>query len=75
VIAGVSLLSVPANARMRSPASPGCALPLSSLFDPVMIPSLVHFHLTSSGLRGILSWLEAAGQPFFLDPLEGTETS
>jgi hypothetical protein len=26
-------------------------------------------------LRGILSSLEAAGQLFFLDPLEGTETS
>jgi hypothetical protein len=35
----------------------------------------VHFRLTSSGLRGILSWLEAAGIPFFLDPFEGTAIS
>jgi hypothetical protein len=32
-------------------------------------------HLTSSGLSGILCSQEAAEVPFFLDPLEGTETS
>jgi len=40
-----------------------------------MLPSLVHFHMTSSRLGGILSSLEAAEQPFFLDPLEGSEIS
>jgi hypothetical protein len=39
------------------------------------ISVLVHFHLISSGLSGILSSLEATEFPFFLDPLEGTETS
>jgi hypothetical protein len=36
--------------------------------------SLVHFHLTSSGLRGRLSPLGRLEFPIFLDPLEGTET-
>jgi hypothetical protein len=45
------------------------------LYTDANISSLVHFHLTSSGLSGILSALEAAEFPFFLDPLEGTETS
>jgi len=36
---------------------------------------LVHFHLTSSDWSGIVSSLEAAAFPFFLDPLEGAETS
>jgi len=40
-----------------------------------MLLSLVHFHLTSSGLEGILSSLEAAGHPFFLGPLEDTAMS
>jgi hypothetical protein len=35
----------------------------------------VHFHLTSSGLSGIFPSLKAAEVLFFLDPLEGTETS
>jgi hypothetical protein len=36
---------------------------------------LVYSHSISSGLSGIIALLEADEFPFFLDPLEGTETS